>query len=135
MARSKTSDAVDILRRRFVDGDAEMEALVREERDNLAVAQQLYDLRTRANLTQQQLADLVGTTASVICRLEDADYEGQSLSMLRRLAQALQCRVEIRFIPLLAQAESPAPDAAQTGKSSASAKSRGRHGKAQVERS
>jgi ribosome-binding protein aMBF1 (putative translation factor) len=102
MARSKrkTSDAVEILRRRFVEGDPEMEALVRQERGNLDVAQQIYDLRTRAELTQQQLAERVGTTASVICRLEDADYEGHSLSMLRRVAEALQSRVEVRFVPL-----------------------------------
>ncbi len=41
---------------------------------------------------------LVGTTASVICLLEDADYEGHSLSMLRRIAAALHRRVEIRFV-------------------------------------
>ncbi len=46
------------------------------------------------------LARLVGTTASVICRLEDADYEGHSLSMLRRIAAALHKRVEIRFVPV-----------------------------------
>jgi ribosome-binding protein aMBF1 (putative translation factor) len=102
MARKKrkTSDATEVLRRRFVEGDAEMETLVRQERDNLDVAQQLYDLRTQAGLTQQQLADLVGTTASVICRLEDADYEGHSLNMLRRVAAALGSRVEVRLIPL-----------------------------------
>jgi len=44
------------------------------------------------------LARLVGTTASVICRLEDADYEGHSLAMLRRIAEALDKRVEIRFV-------------------------------------
>jgi hypothetical protein len=43
---------------------------------------------------------LVGTTASVICRLEDADYEGHSLAMLRRIAIALKQRVEIRFVPV-----------------------------------
>jgi hypothetical protein len=43
---------------------------------------------------------LVDTTASVICRLEDADYEGHSLAMLNRIAAALNKRVEIRFVPL-----------------------------------
>jgi hypothetical protein len=43
---------------------------------------------------------LIGTTASVICRLEDADYEGHSLAMLRRIAAALNQRVEIRFVPI-----------------------------------
>jgi transcriptional regulator with XRE-family HTH domain len=50
-------------------------------------------------LSQRALAKKVGTTASVICRLEDADYEGHCLSMLRRIAPALGKRVEIRFVP------------------------------------
>jgi hypothetical protein len=41
---------------------------------------------------------MIGTTASVISRLEDADYEGHSLAMLRRIAAALNKRVEIRFV-------------------------------------
>jgi len=90
---------VEILRRRFVEGNPKMEALVEQERLNAAVAQQLYDLRMQAGLTQKELADRVGTTASVICRLEDADYEGHSLSMLRRIAGALNSRIEVRFIP------------------------------------
>jgi len=44
-------------------------------------------------------AALVGTTASVISRPEDADYEGHSMAMLRRIAAALNKRVEIRFVP------------------------------------
>jgi len=43
---------------------------------------------------------MVGTTASVICRLEDADYDGHSLGMLRRIAAALDKRVQIRFVPV-----------------------------------
>ena len=43
---------------------------------------------------------MVGTTASVICRLEDADYEGHSMAMLNRIAGALDRRVEIRFVPV-----------------------------------
>jgi transcriptional regulator with XRE-family HTH domain len=100
MARSKgkTTDASEILRRRFVAGDPEMAALVQQERDNLDVAQQIHDLRTAAGLTQQQLAERVGTTASVICRLEDADYTGHSLTLLRRVAAALGSRIEVRFV-------------------------------------
>jgi len=101
MARTsdRTSDAVEILHRRFVEGKPEVEALVEEERLNASVAQQIYDLRMAAGLTQQQLAELVGTTTSVICRLEDADYQGHSLTMLRRLAEALSSRTEVHFIP------------------------------------
>lgn len=63
------------------------------------VAQQLHDARVAAGLTQSQLAELVGTTQSVISRLEDADYEGHSLSMLQRVARALHRRIEIRLVP------------------------------------
>ncbi len=67
---------------------------------NVAIADKICKLRTKANLTQRQLAKLVGTTASVICRLEDADYEGHALAMLNRIAAALNKRVEIRFVPV-----------------------------------
>jgi predicted transcriptional regulator len=50
-------------------------------------------------LSQRELAKKVGTSASAICRLEDADYDGHSLSMLKRIAEALDKRVEIRFLP------------------------------------
>ena len=53
------------------------------------MAQQIYNLRTKAKLTQKELAAKVGTTASVVSRLEDADYEGHSLRMLHRIAEAL----------------------------------------------
>ena len=59
----------------------------------------IYDLRTKAGLAQRALAKKVGTTASTICRLEDADYDGHSLFMLKRIAEALDRRVEIRFVP------------------------------------
>ena len=54
----------------------------------------------QAGLSQRQLAKKIGTNASVLCRLEDADYEGHSLSMLKRIAEALDKRVEILFLPL-----------------------------------
>lgn len=98
--KTSTSDAVEILHRRYFANDPERQALLEEERANAALARKIYDLRTAAGLSQRELADLVGTTASVICRLEDADYEGHSLAMLRRIAAALDKQVQIRFLPL-----------------------------------
>jgi len=102
----QTTDAVEILRRRFVEGDAESEALLEEVRAEAEVARTIYRLRSGAKLTQQALAERVGTTASVISRLEDADYTGHSLAMLRRIAAALGRRVEIRF-PVVKTAKAP----------------------------
>ena len=96
----QTTDAVEILYHRYVKDDggilAELETI---QADN-DVARKIYDLRMKAGLSQRAFAKLVGTTASVICRLEDADYEGHSLAMLNRIAAALNKRVEIRFLPL-----------------------------------
>jgi transcriptional regulator with XRE-family HTH domain len=71
-----------------------------EARANEQIARKILRLRTAAGLTQAQLAKVIGTTASVICRLEDADYEGHSLAMLRRIGGAWNQRVEIRFVPI-----------------------------------
>jgi ribosome-binding protein aMBF1 (putative translation factor) len=94
-----TADAVAILHRRYYEGKPERLADLEKARANDQVARKIVDLRTQAGLSQRQLAKLVGTTASVICRLEDADYEGHSLAMLNRIAAALNRRVEICFVP------------------------------------
>lgn len=94
-----TSDALQYAYDRYIGERPQQMAAYDEELANAELAQKIYDLRTKAGLTQRQLAKLVGTAASVICRLEDADYEGHSLAMLRRIAAALDKRVEIRFLP------------------------------------
>ena len=76
-----------------------MADLVEQEQANLDVAREIYELRIKAKLSQAELARKVGTTQSVISRLEDADYDGHSLAMLRRIAAALEKRVGIRFVP------------------------------------
>jgi len=94
------SAALEYAYESFVGGDQEQAAAFENEIANSEVGRQIYNLRTSRGLTQVELAKLVGTTASVISRLEEADYEGHSLAMLRRVAAALQQRVEIRFLPL-----------------------------------
>jgi ribosome-binding protein aMBF1 (putative translation factor) len=95
--RKPTSDAVEILHRRYYQGRPERIRELEEERANEEIARMLLELREKAGLTQQDLAKRVGTTPSVISRLEDSEYEGHSLSMLRRIALALNKKVEIRF--------------------------------------
>lgn len=98
--RRPTTDAVEILHRRYYTGKPARLVGLEEERANAEIAQKIVLLRNQVGLTQQQLARLVGTTASVICRLEDASYAGHSLSMLRRIAAALGKRIDIRFAPV-----------------------------------
>ena len=77
-----------------------MQELVERATVNAYVAKLIYDARTQAGLTQRQLAGLIGTKQPVIARLEDADYDGHSLSMLRRIADVLNRRLEIRLSPV-----------------------------------
>ncbi|HVX83753.1 MAG TPA: XRE family transcriptional regulator [Phycisphaerae bacterium] len=95
---ASTSDALAIVHKRYYAGRPDRLAALQEERTNADIARQIARLRSRAGLTQRALAKLVGTTASAVCRLEDADYDGHSIAMLRRIAAALNQRVEIRFI-------------------------------------
>lgn len=97
--RKATSDAVEILHRRYYAGKPQRLAALDRARSNDHVARRLTALRVAKGLSQRQLAELIGTTASVICRLEDANYEGHSLAMLNRIAAALNQRIEIRFVP------------------------------------
>lgn len=95
-----TRDALKIIDKLFFEGHPKRIAALQVEILNAHVAHEVYHLRTNAGLTQRRLAEKVGTTASVICRLEDADYDGHSLSMLQRIAFALGQRVEVKFKPL-----------------------------------
>lgn len=101
MTDSKTSDALEIIYKEFYEGKPERIAQLAEARINDDVARKIRELREEVGLSQRKLAELVGTTASVICRLEDADYEGHSLSMLNRIASALDRRIKIDFVPLV----------------------------------
>ena len=96
----KTTDAIDILHRRLYAGRPKRIAELNQAIANDEIARKIYELRSRARLTQRQLAKLIGTTASVISRLEDADYDGHSLAMLNRIAAALNKRVKIDFVSL-----------------------------------
>ncbi len=93
------SKALQFAYDRYVGDDPELAVAFEEELAAADIASQIYKLRRRARLSQRQLAAKVGTTASVICRLEDSDYDGHSLSMLKRIAAALGRTIRIVFAP------------------------------------
>lgn len=95
-----SSKALQFAYDRHIGKDEAKAEAFEAELANADVARKLYDLRAGAKLTQSQLAKLVGTSTSAISRLENSDYEGHSLAMLRRVAKALNSRVEIRFVPI-----------------------------------
>jgi transcriptional regulator with XRE-family HTH domain len=121
MARGPRSQSrgLQALYGRYVGDDPAKVDAFEVAKSNAEVARAIYRLRTQSGLTQRGLAALVGTTPSVICRLEDADYDGHSLAMLKRIAGALGRRVEILFMP-----EAPARPARAVPKAKAAPKAK-----------
>ena len=93
----KTNEAIEINDGMAGDGIKSVES-DRHCKVNAQVAQLISNTRTQAGLSQKKLAQMIDTTQSVISRLENANYEGHSLSMLSRIAQAMEREVRINFI-------------------------------------
>ena len=99
MSRKPKSAALQELYDELIGDDSQKQADYEEALVNVKAAQLLYDMRNAAGLSQREFAKRVGTTASVICRLEDADYSGHTLQMLNRIASALGRRIELHAVP------------------------------------
>jgi len=97
--RPSSSSTVQFLYDRYVGEDGKRIEEFGEVALNAGIARKIYDLRTKAGLSQRELAKRAGTSASAVC-LEGADYDGHSLSLLKRIADALDRRVEIRLLPV-----------------------------------
>jgi len=93
-----TTNAVDILKKRLGDSP-ERRQQIDQEKERLSAACLIHEARTRAGLTQKELAEKVGTKQSVISRMENADYEGHTLSMLMKVAEALDMRLHLSLEP------------------------------------
>ena len=100
--RQTTTDAVEILYRLHIKGDPQRIASLEAERIKAEIAQQIYDLRESAGLSQKQLAKKMGVTPALIDNLEMTDYEdhqlGDAILMLKRIAKAVGKEIEIQFL-------------------------------------
>lgn len=63
------------------------------------LAREMLAARTRMGLTQEEVAGLMGTTKSAVSRLEASGKHAPSLSTLKKYAQAVGCRLEIKLVP------------------------------------
>ena len=62
------------------------------------VAGQMLKARSRAGLTQDAVAERMGTTKSAISRLEAAGKHAPSLATLERYASAVGCELQVKFV-------------------------------------
>ena len=69
-----------------------------KEYKNLIVSEKIAELRHKAHLTQEELAQRVHTTKSAISRYESNDYHGYSLSLLQKIARACGADLKIGFV-------------------------------------
>jgi len=92
-----TTDAAQILHKRL-GNIPDLHERIQADKLNVRVAMLIYHVRTEAGISQTELAKRVGTSQPNIARLEDADYEGHSLSMLQRIAEALGKQIEIHMV-------------------------------------
>ncbi len=64
-----------------------------------ALACQMIKARAKAGLTQDAVAERMGTTKSAISRLEAAGKHAPSLTTLKKYAAAVGCDLQVKLIP------------------------------------
>jgi len=105
-ASTTTTDFGEVLRNKLAT-NPELAAMVEDAAVDAHTAREIYRARIAAGLTQKQLATFVGTTQSVIARIEDADYGSHSMRVLKKIAVALKkrLRVELYDQPIAVKSE------------------------------
>lgn len=86
----------------FVEKAAKRKGFV-EAYDALALeyqlANQMLKARSRAGLTQDAVAERMGTTKSAVSRLEAAAKHAPSIATLKRYASAVGCELQVKLVP------------------------------------
>jgi transcriptional regulator with XRE-family HTH domain len=95
MARLKNFDMVREKWLRDYEVKTEYEALGTE----FEIAAEIIKARTKAKMSQAELAEKMGTKPAAISRLESPNYGKVSISTLKKIAQALDCTLQIKFRP------------------------------------
>jgi DNA-binding XRE family transcriptional regulator len=75
------------------------EAAYAERADEYNLVRELLGARAKAGLTQEQVAESMGTTKSAVSRLEAVGKHSPSVTTLKKYARAVGCEVEIRLVP------------------------------------
>ncbi len=99
MPNNTTTDALQIMHRRYVAGNPEMLAMLEAEKLQLEIAQHVYDLRNGIGHTQEEFAALVCVEPTVIDELEEADYAGDALAVLARIEKTFCKHFKSHIVP------------------------------------
>ena len=70
--------------------------------DEFAILDEFLKARKRSGLTQEEIAERMGTKAPAVARIESGGGKKRhspSITTLRRYAEAVGCRLEIKLVP------------------------------------
>ena len=111
---SPDKNKVALLSQGYVEHIAQLEAEI-EEYENMKksplpnvlrihnlveISHQLVRLRIARRLTQAQLAARIGCKQADVSRLEREDYQGYTISQLKKIAASLDAEIELDLIPV-----------------------------------
>ncbi len=95
--RAPRNDALAVMTKMF-GGEPGWEKGVADATAAAEIAEEVYALRERHGLTQRELATRIGSSQSAVARMEDGEYRGHSMSVLRRMAAAVGEQVSFKFV-------------------------------------
>jgi DNA-binding XRE family transcriptional regulator len=70
-----------------------------DSEEEYTLSREMLSARSQSGLTQEAVAELMGTTKSAVSRLESAGKHAPSLTTLKKYAQAVGCNLEIKLVP------------------------------------
>jgi DNA-binding XRE family transcriptional regulator len=70
-----------------------------ESEQEYLLVREMISARSQSGLTQEAVAELMGTTKSAVSRLESAGKHAPSLTTLKKYAKAVGCNLEIKLVP------------------------------------
>jgi len=68
-----------------------------ELEEEYTLAKEIIELRIKKNLSQKELAEIIGTSQPSIARLESGKYKNVSMSFIRKVAKALDAVPELHL--------------------------------------
>lgn len=69
-----------------------------QEYENLVISEKIVELRKKARLTQEELAQKIHTTKSAISRYENNLYQGYTVGLLHKIALACGAKLQVKFV-------------------------------------
>ena len=70
-----------------------------DSKEEYLLVHEMLAARSKSGLTQEAVAELMGTTKSAVSRLESAGKHAPSLTTLKKYAKAVGCNLEIKLVP------------------------------------